>query len=111
MKIQNETIIVNGKEARNLSKNRMYLIFEPSSKNSDEFSVKLADTTIKKEDSTEDNKLLYVVMGLMSMVDSDLDFLIDKGQEVIYDLYLERKKQQFKNFENVIIFNPHERIH
>ena len=40
------------------------------------------------------------------MLDSELDYLVEKGQEFIEEEYLEVKQNSFKNSENVIVFDP-----
>tara|TARA_R100001082_G_scaffold28899_1_gene14538 strand:- start:367 stop:699 length:333 start_codon:yes stop_codon:yes gene_type:complete len=105
------TVYISDKEINSLHKDRMYLIFAPSKENPEEFSVKLADTTELELNSDRHSRILYIVMGLMSMIDEDLDFLLDKGEEIMYNTLTEQRKKEFADSKNVVVFNPHDRVH
>lgn len=108
---KNKPSFITDEEINTLFKDRMYLIFSPNKDDPEEFSVKLADTTNPYLKSEYNDRILYIVMGLMSMIDEDLDFLLDKGQEIMYNRYIEKKEKEFANSENVVILNPHDRVH
>ena len=50
----------------------MYLIFAPDKQDSEEFSVKLADTTQLELNSEKHNRILYILMELMSITGSKM---------------------------------------
>ena len=40
------------------------------------------------------------------MLDSELDYLVEKGQEFLEEEYMETKEDAFKNSKNIIVFDP-----
>jgi len=108
---KNNPVFISDEEINSLYKDRMYLIFAPDKQDPEEFSVKLADTTQLELNSEKHNRILYILMGLMSMIDEDLDFLLDKGQEIMYNSLVEQRKKEFASSKNVVVFNPHDRVH
>ena len=97
-------------ELKSLQAERQYMIFIPDPEDSGVFSVKVADTTsvTDEEDDEEEsfNVSNIIVKGIMAMLDSELDYLVEKGQEFIEEEYMETKEDAFKNSENVIVFDP-----
>jgi len=99
-------------ELKSLQAERQYMIFIPNSEESGTFSVKVADTTSTSNDFTDDDDELshnvstIVLKGMMYMLDNELEYLVEKGQELIYDEYMEMKTNAFKNTDNVLVFKP-----
>ena len=97
-------------ELKSLQAERQYMIFIPDPEDSGVFSVKVADTTsITDEEENEDisaNVSSVIIKGFMYMLDNELDYLVDKGQELIYEEYIEMKTTSFKDTDNVLVFKP-----
>jgi len=97
-------------ELKSLQAERQYMIFIPDPEDSGVFSVKVADTTsVTDEEDDEDisaNVSSVIIKGFMYMLDNELDYLVDKGQELIYEEYIEMKTTSFKDTDNVLVFKP-----
>jgi len=97
-------------ELKSLQAERQYMIFIPDPEDSGTFSVKVADTTsVTDEEDDEDisaNVSSVIIKGFMYMLDNELDYLVDKGQELIYEEYIEMKTTSFKDTDNVLVFKP-----
>ena len=97
-------------ELKSLQAERQYMIFIPDPEDSGVFSVKVADTTsVTDEEDDEDisaNVSSVIIKGFMYMLDNELDYLVDKGQELIYEEYIEMKTTSFKETDNVLVFKP-----
>ena len=101
----------NSKELENLKGDRHYIIFVPNPDDETNFSVLVADTfspdlSEQSYDEESFNVANIIVKGIMAMLDSELDYLVEKGQEFIEEEYMETKEDAFKNSENVIVFDP-----
>tara|TARA_R110002020_G_scaffold40033_1_gene118451 strand:+ start:646 stop:993 length:348 start_codon:yes stop_codon:yes gene_type:complete len=101
----------NVDELQHLKGDRHYIILIPNPDDETNFSVMVADTfssdlSERPPDDDYFNVANVVVKGIMSMLDSELDYLVEKGQEFIEEEYLEVKQNSFKNSENVIVFDP-----
>jgi len=97
-------------ELKSLQAERQYMIFIPDPEDSGVFSVKVADTTsVTDEEDDEDisaNVSSVIIKGFMYMLDNELEYLVDKGQELIYEEYIEMKTTSFKDTDNVLVFKP-----
>ena len=101
----------NSKELEHLKGDRHYIIFVPNPDDETNFSVLVADTfspdlSEQSYDEESFNVANIIVKGIMAMLDSELDYLVEKGQEFIEEEYMETKEDAFKNSENVIVFDP-----
>ena len=99
-------------ELESLQEGRHYIIFKPNPEDEATFSVKIADTTPSNEEfdgsleGLPSNVSVLVVKGIMHMLDSELEYLVERGAEFIQEEYLAVKKEMFKNTDNVIVFPP-----
>ena len=105
----------NTEELEGLKKERQYIIFIPDPENHSNFATMIADTTtlaelIKSSDDIEldydekhPNISMVVIKGIMHMLAHELDYLVDKGEEMMYDEYMESIT---KDEDNVIMFKP-----
>ena len=99
-------------ELEALQEGRQYIICRPNPEDEATFSVKIADTTPADEtnddvfDGMPPNVSILVVKGIMHMLDSELEYLVERGAEFIQEEYLAVKKELFKNTDNVIVFPP-----
>jgi len=98
-------------ELKKLKKERQYVIFVPNPEDETHFSVMIVDTVspgpLHEEYQEEScNVSAIIIKGIMYMLDSELDYLVEKGESFIMDEYKEEKKELFKNSENVIVFDP-----
>ena len=57
-------------------------------------------------DGMPPNVSVLVVKGIMHMLDSELEYLVERGAEFIQEEYLAVKKEMFKNTDNIIVFPP-----
>ena len=100
-----------------LQEGRQYIIFKPNPEEESVFSVKIIDTTQKEEklsDTSEEsssNISVLIVKGIMHMLDNELDYLAERGSEVIKEEYVSFKKEMFKNSNNVLVFDPNKVKH
>jgi hypothetical protein len=106
----NETF--DEEEIECLQEGRQYIIFKPNPEDESIFSVKVIDTTLeegKLSDTSEEsssNISVLIVKGIMHMLDNELDYLAERGSEVVKEEYLSFKKEMFKNSNNVLVFDP-----
>ena len=103
-------------ELRKLKKERQYIIFVPNPEDETNFSVMVVDTlssnSIHEEYQEESfNVSNIIIKGIMNMLDNELDYLVERGESFIMDEYREEKENEFKNSENVIVFDPKKAKH
>jgi|6_EtaG_2_1085325.scaffolds.fasta_scaffold44151_2 hypothetical protein len=102
---------IDDEELQSLRAERQYMIFIPHPEDSGTFSVKVADTTSVTDDEEDEDEIhsnvsSVIIKGFMYMLDNELDYLVDKGQELIYEEYIEMKTTSFKDTNNVLVFKP-----
>jgi hypothetical protein len=104
-------------ELKDLKEGRQYIIFIPNPEDDTNFSVMIADTVpITKEGDLSykesyANVSMLIVKGMVFMLNNDLEYLLERGEEVMDSEYIEAKKDQFKNIENVVVFKPKDTKH
>ena len=101
----------SNEELSHLQEDRQYVIFVPNEEDEATFSVMVADTfsndPSKQESHIERfNVSSLVIKGIMYMLDSELEYLVKKGEEYVRYENKESAKILFKNSENVIVFDP-----
>ena len=99
-------------ELKSLQAGRHYIIFKPNPEDETTFSVKIADTTAPDKEfgsslgELPSNISMLVVKGIMYMLDTELEYLVERGAEFVQEEYVALKKEMFKNTDNVIVFPP-----
>jgi uncharacterized secreted protein with C-terminal beta-propeller domain len=96
-------------ELKKLTKERQYVIFVPNPEDETNFSVMVVDTVSSpdKEDEKENyNVSNIIIKGIMYMLDSELDYLVEQGENFILDEYEESIEESLKNSDNILMFDP-----
>ena len=80
--------ILNEEEKLSLLPNRMYLVFYPHD-DKESFSVAAYDTTPSQKDV---HPAFFVIKGLMSMLETDMDKIVSLGQMSVLDRMIDMEK-------------------
>ena len=93
-------------ELKKLKKERQYIIFVPNPEDETNFSIMVVDTV--KENFNVSN---IIIKGIMYMLDSELDYLVEQGEKFILDEYEESMEETLKNSDNILMFDPRKTKH
>ena len=81
-------------ELRKLKEERQYIIFVPNPEDETNFSVMVVDTLSSNSLSEEYNEEGFnisniIIKGIMYMLDTELDYLVERGEIFMMDEYRE----------------------
>tara|TARA_R110002072_G_scaffold54088_3_gene142224 strand:+ start:2218 stop:2556 length:339 start_codon:yes stop_codon:yes gene_type:complete len=101
-------------ELKKLKKERQYIIFVPNPEDETNFSIMVVDTVSSHNKDAEKenfNVSNIIIKGIMYMLDSELDYLVEQGEKFILDEYEESMEETLKNSDNILMFDPRKTKH
>jgi hypothetical protein len=97
-------------EVTTLKEERQYIIFVPNPDDETNFAITIVDTVSSHDRDAEEERFNVsnsVIKGIMHMLDSELDYLVEKGDDFILKEY----EETLNKTDNVLMFEPRKTKH
>ena len=97
-------------ELDSLKEERQYIIFVPNPDDETNFTITVVDTVSSNGKDVEEeifNVSNVVIKGIMHMLDTELEYLVEKGDDFILKEY----EETLNKSDNLLMFDPRKTKH